>query len=92
MWVVAGSAALLNTLYKVFPTTWFCAVQVGKTVWPDLLDKSRTTLYVSDEKFMQVARLQPPYPTVKTYDAKLWKYVLAHGQDGDYVWNVARDP
>jgi hypothetical protein len=91
MWVVGGSATLLNALYKVFPDTVFKVVQVGKKIWPDQLDLKRTELFVSDEKFTDVAKIQPPYPTVKTYDAKLWKYVLEHGEDGDYVWNVGKD-
>ena len=91
MWVVAGSATLLNALYRVFPKTFFNVVQVGKKVWPDQLDLTRTKLIISDEKFFNVAEIQPPYPTVKTYDAKLWKYVLEMGKDGDYVWNVGKD-
>lgn len=87
-WLVAGSATILNALYKVFPNTYFNVVQVGKKIWPDQLDETRTTLYVSDEYFTKQAKIQPPYRTVKTYDAKLWKYVLKYGQTGDYVWNV----
>lgn len=89
MWVAAGSATLLNALYKSFPDTYFLAVQVGKTVWPDQIDATRTKLFVSDEKFWEVAKVQPDYPTVKTYDAKVWKFVLEHGEPDDYVWNVA---
>jgi hypothetical protein len=91
MWLVAGSATILNALYLLFPKTYFNIVQVGKKIWPDQMDESRTTLYISDEKFWEIAKKQPPYPTVKTYDAKLWKYVLKYGKSGDYVWNVAKD-
>lgn len=89
MWVAAGSSTLLNALYKSFPKTYFLAVQVGKTIWPDQLDQTRTKLFISDEKAWEEAKVQPPYPTVKTYDAKLWKYVLEYGENDDYVWNVA---
>lgn len=88
MWLVAGSATVLNALYKVYPNTFFHVVQVGKKIWPDQMDLSRTKLYISDQKFWETAHIQPPYPTVKTYDAKVWKFVLKYGQDGDYVWNV----
>jgi 1-aminocyclopropane-1-carboxylate deaminase/D-cysteine desulfhydrase-like pyridoxal-dependent ACC family enzyme len=91
MWLVAGSATLLNALYKVFPGTFFNVVQVGKTIWEDMTEPQRTKIYISDERFQDKATIQPPYPTVSTYDAKLWKYVLQDAMDGDYVWNVGKD-
>lgn len=91
MWLVAGSGTLLGALYKVFPTTYFNAVQVGKKIWDDQIDKQRTTLYISEEKFSDRAKEQPPYETVATYDAKLWTFVMKYGQDDDYIWNVGRD-
>lgn len=90
-WLVAGSATLLNALYIVFPKTFFSIIQVGKTVWEDQLDLTRTDHYVSDEKFYNVAKEQPPYETVSTYDAKAWKYINKFGMDGDYIWNVGKD-
>jgi hypothetical protein len=91
IWIVAGSATILNVLYKIFPKTYFLVVQVGRTIWDDLIDKSRTTLYVSKENFNDEAREQPPYDTVATYDAKLWVFFLKHGMNGDHIWNVGKD-
>lgn len=91
IWLVAGSATLLNALYIVFPNTFFNVVQVGKKVWPDQLDETRTKLYTSDQKFWEEAKILPPYPTVRTYDAKVWIFVMKYGEDGDYVWNVGKD-
>ena len=90
IWLVAGSATILNVLYKVFPDTHFCVVQVGKKIWPDQLN-DRTTLYISTESFLDRAVIQPPYPSVATYDAKLFTFFLKHGLDGDYIWNVGKD-
>lgn len=91
MWIVAGSATLLRALYIVFPECHFLVVQVGKKIWPDQLESIKNTLYVSPENFNDIAEIQPPYPTVKSYDAKLWRFVLENGKDGDFVWNVAKD-
>jgi hypothetical protein len=92
IWIVAGSATVLNVLYRIFPNTHFMVVQVGKTIWPDQIEEGRrTTLFVSPENFMDIAKKQPPYPTVATYDAKLWVFFLEHGQNGDYIWNVGAD-
>ena len=91
MWLVAGSATILNALYIVFPKTFFMVVQVGRTIWDDLVDKSRTEIFISDETFYEVAKEQPPYQTVSTYDAKLWVFFMKHGRSDDYIWNVAKD-
>ena len=91
IWLVVGSATILKVLYKIFPNTHFNIVQVGKKIWPDQIIADKTTLYISDEKFMDVAKQQPPYPTVATYDAKLWTFFKQHGQSGDYIWNVGAD-
>ena len=55
-------------------------------------DGSKTfnaTLHVAPEKFWETAISQPPYPSVSSYDAKLWQFVEQHGMEGDFVWNVA---
>lgn len=91
IWLVAGSATILKVLYKIFPKTFFNVVQVGKKIWPDQLESNRTKLYISSEKFYDIAEYQPPYPTVGTYDAKLWVFFMKYGQNGDYIWNVGKD-
>ena len=88
LWVAAGSGTIFKILYVVFPNTHINIVQVGKTIWDDMIIKERTTLYKSDEYFYDDAKIQPPFPTTKSYDAKVWKYILKYGKDGDYFINV----
>lgn len=99
LWLVAGSGTILAALAAVWPKTHFLVVQVGKTVWPDQLgvrpDGTKAfeaTKFVAPEKFREPARRRPPYPSVSTYDAKLWQFVETRGEDGDYVWNVGAEP
>lgn len=91
IWLVGGSGTLIKILYRVFPETRFCVIQVGKKIWDDQLDLSRTTKYIASEQFNERAVLQPPYPSVASYDAKVWVFVAQYGEDGDYIWNVAKD-
>jgi 16S rRNA G966 N2-methylase RsmD len=91
IWIVAGSATVLNALYKVFPKAYFMVVQVGKKIWNDQLDLKRTTLFISDEKYVDNAKELPPYPTVATYDGKLWVFFKKYGKSGDYIYNIAKD-
>ena len=91
MWVPTGSTVFVNALYKVFPKTQFMVVQTGKTVWPDQIEENRTKLYISKEFFYDKAKIQPPYPTTKSYDAKAWTFVQQFGEDGDYIWNITSE-
>lgn len=91
MWLVAGSATLLNCLYHVFPATFFCVVQVGKKIWWDQIDATRTRIFISPHTFNTRATILPPYPSVATYDAKVWEFVVKYGESGDWIWNVAAD-
>jgi hypothetical protein len=91
IWLVAGSAVILGVLARIFPHTFFLVVQVGKRVWPDQLPEGRAKLFIAPERFWEPAAYPPPYPSVSSYDAKLWRFVTKHGEDGDFVWNVAKD-
>ena len=41
LWTVAGSAALLASFAKVWPSTKFMVVQVGKKIWPDQIGHTK---------------------------------------------------
>ena len=61
MWLVVGSATVLTALYKVFPKAHFNAVQVGRTVWPDMIDPDRATIHVAPRA--SAATPSTPRPT-----------------------------
>jgi hypothetical protein len=86
-WIVGGSAVLAKVLADIFSNSHFNVVQVGRAV--KLPDNGRFTLHVAPEDFYADAVLQPPYPSVSTYDAKVWQFAKKLGHPGDYIWNVA---
>lgn len=88
IWLVGGSATLVKILYGIYPDRKFHLVQVGKTIWPDQIN-ANTQLYTSPEKFYDRAAIMPPYNTIATYDAKVWRFVIEGAKSGDIVWNVA---
>jgi len=92
MWCVVGSGTLLTIFHLLFPTTEFLVVQVGKTISPKLIEcyKIKSGNILSLQKNLKnLCSYFPPYPSVDTYDAKLWQFVLKYGKSGDYIWNVA---
>jgi hypothetical protein len=92
LWLVAGSGFILDVLYSIWPSTEFMVVQVGKKVWREVLEGKKYQLFEAMQRFADVSDIQPTYPTVPWYDAKLWQFVVKHGRDGDFIWNVAKVP
>lgn len=89
LWIVVGSATTLTALYDVFPNASFCIVQVGRTVYDDVLDTRRIERkYIAPEKFNQNARQPGPYTSSANYDAKIWQFFRKHGRTDDHIWNV----
>jgi hypothetical protein len=94
LWVIAGSGTLLQVFGKLWPNTELLAVLVGKNIWEDQFDPQiwkRITIYKAPQRYGARTELLPPYASVSNYDAKIWQFVLKHGQDGDYIWNVAAE-
>ena len=92
LWLVCGSGFILDVLHSIWPTTKYLIVQVGRKIWKEVLEGKNFELFVAPERFGDTAQEQPPYQTVPWYDAKLWQFVLRHGMDGDFIWNVAGVP
>jgi hypothetical protein len=42
-------------------------------------------------EFAQKSLINPPYPSIATYDAKVWEYVEAYAKDQAFVMNVAAE-
>jgi hypothetical protein len=88
IWVAGGSGVLSRALAKAFPEVELCIVQVGRKIYPDILDGIKYNLYSSPEHFKSDAEILPPYESLKHYDAKVWRFAREYGEDGDYIWNV----
>lgn len=93
LWLTVGSGTILSSLFKIWPNTKFLVVQVGMRVD---IDKYRENgmnieLYKYPSSFVESVKTgdRPPYPSVDSYDAKVWKFVKMYAKDGDYVWNTA---
>jgi len=86
LWIVGGSGTLFNTLYKILLNAHFDVVQVGKEIHTDT-EQKRITLYKSSYPLYTPLKLEVPYPTLKSYDGKIWEFADKF-VDGDYIWNV----
>jgi hypothetical protein len=84
VWSVAGSGTLSLALQEAWPEAACHAVRIGA-----LPPVGRATLYVAPERFEQAARVPPPFPSCENYDAKAWRFLLAHAGRDSVFWNVA---
>lgn len=89
IWVVGGSGTLALTLLDEFPNSKVNVVQVGKQIDWSFKNQPRAKLVVADEKFYDDARDMPPYPSLGTYDAKVWQFARFDLSENTLIWNVA---
>jgi len=90
IWITIRDGTMLRSLYKNFPDSHVMAVQIGNTYNENVIDRSRTTIYVAPQysNYEVPKTLLPPYPSEPTYDAKVWQFFVHYGREGDMIWNV----
>ena len=87
MWSVFSTGVLSRTLQIALPKTKFNAVAVARNVQDGELGRAK--FYTHDRPFLKASRIQTPFDSIQTYDAKGWELLKTHGQQGDWFWNVA---
>lgn len=97
VWVAWGSGVLARVLSELWPHAKINAVQVGKGIYIEKLApelRRRLTIYKATDsyKFFQPipAEAMPPYPSLATYDGKVWLF-KDYMQPYDLIWNVGAD-
>ncbi len=96
IWLPVGSGTLLGVFKRILkPAMQIKAVNVG--VLSDFDQRisqiSRdlgSSFFKAPESFFEVAERPPKIPSNIHYDAKLWRFICAHGQCNDLWWNVAQ--
>lgn len=88
LWITVSSCVILHAFYRILLDCYFNVVMVGDK-HHEKVDKSKSQVFEAPERFRQTAVKQPPYPAERSYDAKMWQFIQEHGQDGDFVLNVA---
>lgn len=88
IWVAGGSGVLARALHIAFPNAKLLIVQVGRKIWPDIVEGIDHIIYESKVPFTQKTDLIPPYKSLSHYDAKVWKFVTKYGENDDFIYNV----
>lgn len=84
VWTVAGSGVLTRSLQAAWPKAKFYAVAVGS----EKANTGRAIRIDCPVPFEDNARVFPPFPSARNYDAKAWEYIKRQASPGALFWNV----
>jgi hypothetical protein len=96
LWLPVGSGTLANAFRDIVPLETAVRGVDVRVLDPEdsrlqlLSGRPGVRMQPATEPFDRPAIAPPPLPSNAHYDAKLWAFVVAEGQDGDVWWNVAR--
>jgi hypothetical protein len=90
VYVAISTGVLSRALQIAWPNAKFTCVAVARNLKAGEL--GRASVISEPLEFMQEEPIQPPFPTVKTYDAKVWKYIPKNSGRNILMWNVGAEP
>ncbi len=85
IWTCAVTGTLTRALQRAFPDKAFKTVKVVKAE----CDLGKSEIFFAPEKYHQIAKNQPPYPSCPHTDAKVWQYVVQNARPNALIWNTA---
>lgn len=93
-WVATSTGVLTRALQIAWPDTRFTSIAVSRNMKSGELGRARV---ISEQApfLKEETVLPPPFPSVSTYDAKVWKFIPGENEvetPGNLMWNVGKDP
>ena len=92
VYVAISTGVLTRALQIAWPNARFCCIAVARNLKAgELGDAAVLSEPVEFQKPEKPANL-PPFPTVNTYDGKVWKYIPKNTGRRVLFWNVGAEP
>ena len=91
-YIAISTGVLSRALQIAWPNTEFVSVAVSRNLKHGELGRSSV---ISDSLLFQKSEdlsNLPPFPTVPTYDGKVWKYIPKNSDEDILFWNVGAEP
>jgi hypothetical protein len=92
VWVAISTGVLSRALQIAWPNAKFNCVAVARNLKDGELGRASVVSEPLDFQTPEKKENMPPFPTVPTYDAKVWKYVPKNSGRRVLMWNVGTDP
>lgn len=92
VWVAISTGVLSRALQIAWPNAKFNCVAVARNLKEGELGRASVISEPMEFQTPEKKENFPPFPTVPTYDAKVWKYIPKNTGRNVLMWNVGADP
>jgi hypothetical protein len=92
VWVAISTGVLSRALQIAWPNAKFNCVAVARNLKEGELGRASVISEPMEFQTPEKKENLPPFPTVPTYDAKVWKYIPKNTGRNILMWNVGTDP
>ncbi len=92
VWTAISTGVLSRSLQIAWPNAKFYAVAVSRNMKEGELGRAK--VISAPEAFTKPVKQEemPPFPSIGTYDAKVWRYIPKDTSKNILFWNVGKEP
>lgn len=92
VWVAISTGVLSRALQIAWPNAKFNCVAVARNLKEGELGRANVISEPLEFQTPEKKENLPPFPTIATYDGKVWKYIPKNSGKNILMWNVGTDP
>lgn len=92
VWVAISTGVLSRALQIAWPNAKFNCVAVARNLKEGELGRANVISEPLEFQTPEKKENLPPFPTIATYDGKVWKYIPKNTGRNVLMWNVGTDP
>ncbi len=92
VWVAISTGVLSRALQIAWPNAKFNCVAVARNLKEGELGRANVISEPLEFQTPEKKENLPPFPTIATYDGKVWKYIPKNTGKNVLMWNVGTDP
>jgi hypothetical protein len=92
VYVAISTGVLSRALQIAWPNAKFICIAVARNLQEGELGRAEVISHPLPFHVAVKKEDMPPFPTVATYDAKVWAFINKDGKKRRLMWSVGRDP
>jgi len=92
VYVAISTGVLTRALQIAWPKAKFTCIAVARNLKAGELGRAKVISEPLDFTTEEHPNNMPPFPSISTYDAKVWKYIPKNTGENILMWNVGAEP
>jgi hypothetical protein len=92
VWSAISTGVLSRALQIAWPNADFNAVAVARNIKDGELGRAKVWSHPKEFSQNVAPQHAPPFSSALNYDAKAWEFMVKHGNEGAWFWNVGGAP